>query len=497
MVNSKNDSGKTLNNVQLDFQYNIEFLENPENETNLEIKQHQICLNCQENGAKWSKNIKYYRTIELLLYIFGFVTTLVSIGFTTWLLFFSEYKSIIIIIKYLDSIKLISANYLGVYIIVTFPVFCFLIEIISILLDLVKLILISIIFNIFATTNPKPLTLNKNRKKYKIEKIKETDEEEDVPIFYPDQFINETIDRLKTRINIRKKFKSVIKSIKLLEIFINIYFIIIIFLSKLVVAILIYLTTFTQYLNLDSLSSNVTKLLNLNQINLLNNNTTPVYSYNDSYIDIDSNKNKTFQLTDSFQCCHKRKLFSEVLSSNYSELKQNECYSWNLDFECFNNLNLSFIIVVMVYLILSSFIKFLLQIILFINFKRNLIKNIINKSYKDELNYSNTYEKCRQSLIRIKANQNREQNEKILADTITSSIYSKQIRKLLDNVNINKQEDNLIQNKCNDLIGSLNENEINDAINKLDQVNNIFINNENNEKSLHSTFIKKKNFNIN
>ena len=61
----KHDSNELVNIIKtLDFQYNVEFLDNPDSEANLEIKQHQICLNCQENGAEWSKNKKYYKQIK-------------------------------------------------------------------------------------------------------------------------------------------------------------------------------------------------------------------------------------------------------------------------------------------------------------------------------------------------------------------------------------------------------------------------------------------------
>jgi hypothetical protein len=109
-----------------------------------EIKQNEICLKCQENGADWTKYTSMFKTIEITFFSFGLILTLICLGFACWLLYFSDYVGIINTLKYLDNIRIFSVN----YILVSVTMVAFLIEIIAILLDAIKLGLIGIVFRV-------------------------------------------------------------------------------------------------------------------------------------------------------------------------------------------------------------------------------------------------------------------------------------------------------------------------------------------------------------
>ena len=180
------------------------------------IKINEICLFSQHNESEWNESRSKFKLVQILVYLLGLFITLASLSNSIWLLFFSRFNFLLTILDLYEKFynELIDHS-LIIY---------FAIEIFSLLIDIVKGFYVLRLFQLLnlekTFTLPSILDYELSSERIDLEKK-----------------LIESVEHLKRRIEFRKFFKSIKKSLVVLDVFLSVYFLIFVFVAKIVVSV--------------------------------------------------------------------------------------------------------------------------------------------------------------------------------------------------------------------------------------------------------------------
>lgn len=187
-------------------------------EIDYRIKINEVCLFSQYNESEWTAFHSKYQLSKWLVYSIGLLITLLSLANAVWLQFFSKFNIVLSALYLYEKLS----NQLVYHSIV----FYFVIECLSVVIDLIKLLQIrrtgQLVSHAFSFQNSSLLAHELANERIELEKK-----------------LIESVQHLKNRIYFRKLFKSVQTSLLLFDLFINIHFFLFVFVVKYVIAIMI------------------------------------------------------------------------------------------------------------------------------------------------------------------------------------------------------------------------------------------------------------------
>jgi hypothetical protein len=348
---------------------------------NDDIKINEICLKSKDNEDEWQRQVFNYKLSEIVLYLIGLATTLASLAFSVWLLFFSEYRHIN---DYFDKLK--NALSLNKYT-SSMSLYYFILELIATFLDVMKFFLLLKILLIFSS----------NSKKQSTKRGLSRDEDggggggDDTSQTAGDYLIvvdeenrrTQTLNKLSQRIQCRVELKHLFKHFIRIEVLINLYFLLFVIAPKILGSV--YIELFLNPL-LNTQNFNNKTLLTLNELN-----------YN-----LTADLNQTIyniqpSLVNSYEC-------DSDLDANSSE--------------CFYSLAFYYLRSISIIWFATALLKFLVQCVLLFNFFHLLINRLTRKKRIEEERMHENYEKARQNILHTKIRAKIEETEQRLAENI-------------------------------------------------------------------------------
>jgi hypothetical protein len=340
---------------------------------NDDIKINEICLRSKDNEEEWQRQVFNYKLSELILYLIGLATTIASLTFSIWLLFFSEFR---LLSQYFDMLK--DALLLNKYIAPSLSLYYFIVELTSIFLDLMKFLLLLKIFLIFST--------NSNKKQASTRIINDDDDasqtaDDYLIVVQEENRRTQTLTKLKKRIRCRAELKHLFKHLIRIEILINLYIVCLVIVPKILGGIYIELYL-SPTLNTQMFTNQT--LLRLNELNMT----------------FDSNQTVFYNIMPS-------------LANAY------ECDTdFNIGSECFYSLSVYYLRIISIIWFVTASLRFFVQFVLVFNFGYLLMHRLISRKRIDEERMNENYEKARQNILHTKIRAKIEETEERLAENI-------------------------------------------------------------------------------
>jgi hypothetical protein len=352
-------------------------------------KMAEIVSSSKINELKWNKQKMIYKVTEFSVFVASLLITTFSLWFSVWLLFFPEYQII-------NEHFILMKNILNIGdLIPTLAVFYFVIEALSLTLEIAKGIVLLKVFLVF-----------RNGDKVNLSSYSKYSEE-----------INENktvIDNLRHRVIVRKRLKSVLTFLISYETIINLFVFTLVVFPKLFAGIYIEIKL-NKILNTQIFTTERnTLILDLNysaffppkkQLNIIPNNNHPYQCCNTT---VDSfNKNET------------------ILSIEYL----NECNS-NTSFKCFYSIAHFILKTIVIVFFITSILKFFFQSFFIINLRYLLIHPLIKKRQLKEKKMLKTYESYKRGNFQDKIKAIIEKNDKSLSKYILNSSSTSELSPL-------------------------------------------------------------------
>ncbi len=192
----------------------------PSDDIDYRIKINEICLFSQHNESEWKSFRRRFETKQLAVYIVTVVITLCSLGNSIWLLFFSRFS---LLLHVLDIYEKLNNELIEHSLIIYFSI-----ELCNLLIDIVRgfyLLRLFQLLNLKSTFGVTSASLSLLRGELDLEEV-ELEEK-----------LVESVVHLKMRIQFRKFFTSIRKSLTILDMLIAVYFFVFVFAAKYMVAI--------------------------------------------------------------------------------------------------------------------------------------------------------------------------------------------------------------------------------------------------------------------